>query len=319
MDKKTLAKQIVSIFGIVSFFVITNVFIYFVFTNRCINDFSNQMQAKSVEVDEYLPFAKETKIIKKEATKLEGDLPVIDGAAALVPVFNSFVYSLYPESSVKYENGDFTSDSALQYHNTRGAYKGIVDGDIDIAFCAKPSDEQVQYGLDKGVELELIPIGREAFVFLVNKNNPVDNLSMQQLKDIYSGKITNWKDVGGANRPINVVQRNQGSGSQTTLEKLFGKDIASNFFGPFGASIGFSFRFYVEELTKHGHIKMLELNDVYPSKENVQNESYPIVSNFYAVIRKGEMESNSNIKKVIDFILSPTGQDIIDEIGYVRK
>ena len=94
MDKKTLAKQIVSIFGIVSFFVITNVFIYFVFTNRCINDFSNQMQAKSVEVDEYLPFAKETKIIKKEATKLEGDLPVIDGAAALVPVFNSFVYSL---------------------------------------------------------------------------------------------------------------------------------------------------------------------------------------------------------------------------------
>ena len=319
MDKKTLAKQIVSIFGIVSFFVVTNVFIYFVFTNRCINDFSNQMQAKSVEVDEYLPFAKETKIIKKETTKLDGDLPVIDGAAALVPVFNSFVYSLYPESSVKYENGDFTSDSALQYHNTRGAYKGIVDGDIDIAFCAKPSDEQVQYGLDKGVELELIPIGREAFVFLVNKNNPVDNLSMQQLKDIYSGKITNWKDVGGANRPINVVQRNQGSGSQTTLEKLFGKDIASNFFGPFGASIGFSFRFYVEELTKHGHIKMLELNDVYPSKENVQNESYPIVSNFYAVIRKGEMESNSNIKKVIDFILSPTGQDIIDEIGYVRK
>ena len=319
MDKKTLAKQIVSIFGIVSFFVVTNVFIYFVFTNRCINDFSNQMQAKSVEVDEYLPFAKETKIIKKETTKLDGDLPVIDGAAALVPVFNSFVYSLYPESSVKYENGDFTSDSALQYHNTRGAYKGIVDGDIDIAFCAKPSDEQVQYGLDKGVELELIPIGREAFVFLVNKNNPVDSLSMQQLKDIYSGKITNWKDVGGANRPINVVQRNQGSGSQTTLEKLFGKDIASNFFGPFGASIGFSFRFYVEELTKHGHIKMLELNDVYPSKENVQNESYPIVSNFYAVIRKGEMESNSNIKKVIDFILSPTGQDIIDEIGYVRK
>ena len=319
MDKKVLAKQIVSIFGIVSFFVITNVFIFFVFTNRCINDFSNQMQAKSVEVDEYLPFAEKTKIVKKEATKLDGDLPVIDGAAALVPVFNSFVYSLYPESSVKYENGDFTSDSALQYHNTRGAYKGLVDGDIDIAFCAKPSDEQVQYGLDKGVELELIPIGREAFVFLVNKNNPVDNLSMGQLKDIYSGKITNWKDVGGANRPINVVQRNQGSGSQTTLEKLFGKDIASNFFGPFGASIGFSFRFYVEELTRHGHIKMLELNDIYPSKENVQNETYPIVSNFYAVIRKGEMESNSNIKKVIDFVLSPTGQDIIDEIGYVRK
>ena len=317
MNKKLFAKQIIAIIGVLSFFVITNVFIYFVFTNRCINDFSDQMQAKSVEVDKYLPFASETKIVKKEATKLDGDLPVIDGAAALVPVFNSFVYSLYPENSVKYEDGDFTSDSKLQYHNTRGAYKGIVDGTIDIAFCAKPSDEQVRYGLEKGVELELTPIGREAFVFLVNKNNPISNLSMEQLKEIYAGKITNWKDVGGVNRPINVVQRNQGSGSQTTLEKMFGKDIVSNFFGPLGASIGFSFRFYVEELTKHGHIKMLELNNVYPNKENVQNNTYPIVSNFYAVTRKGE--TNPNVQKVLDFALSSTGQDIIDEIGYVRK
>ena len=310
-----LIKQILTIVGITTFLVITDVFIYFVFTNRCINDFSNQMQAKSVEVDEYLPFASETKIIKKNAEKLTGDLPRIDGAAALVPVFNSFVYSLYPEESVKYENGDFTNDSALQYHNTRGAYKGIVDGDVDIVFCAKPSDEQKKYGTDKGVELELTPIGREAFVFLVNKNNPVDNLSMKELKDIFTGKITNWKEVGGASRPINVVQRNKGSGSQTSLEKLIGEEIASNFFGPLGGSIGFSFRFYVEELTKHGHIKMLSLNDVYPSRENVQNNSYPIVSNFYAVTRKGE--TNPNVQKVLDFVLGPTGQEIIDEVGYV--
>ena len=315
MDKKKLVKQILSIIGVVSAFVITNVFIYYVFTNRCINDFSSQMQAKSVEVDEYLPFAKETKIVKKEGTKLDGDLPKIDGAAALVPVFNSFVYSLYPEDSIKYENGDFTKDSALQYHNTRGAFKGIVDGDADIAFCASPNKDQIQYGLDKGVELELTPIGRESFVFIVNTNNPVDNLSMQQLKDIYTGKITNWKDVGGANRPINVLQRNKGSGSQTALEKLIGEEIKPNMFGPLGASIGFSFRFYVEELTKHGHIKMLELNGVYPNKENVQNESYPIVSNFYAVTRKGE--TNPNVQKVLDFVLSPTGQEIIDEVGYV--
>ena len=315
MNKK-LIKQILTIVGVITFLVITDVFIYFVFTNRCINDFSSQMQAKSVEVDEYLPFAKETKIVKKEySEKLTGDLPKIDGAAALVPVFNSFVYSLYPEDSVKYENGDFSKDSALQYHNTRGAFKGIVDGDIDIAFCARPNDEQVQYGLDKGAELELTPIGREAFVFLVNKNNPVDNLSMQQLKDIFTGKITNWKDVGGAYRPINVVQRNKGSGSQTALEKLIGGEVASNFFGPLGGSIGFSFRFYVEELTKHGHIKMLSLNDIYPNRENVQNNSYPIVSNFFAVTRKGE--SNPNVQKVLDFVLSPTGQEIVNETGYV--
>ena len=314
--KAKLIKQIAAIVGLVSFFVLTNVTIFTVFTNRCINYQSGQMKAKSVEVDEYLPFAETTKIVKKEyATKLEGDLPVIDGAAALVPVFNSFVYSLYPENSVKYENGDFTSDSALQYHNTRGAYKGIADRTIDIGILAGPNKEQIQYAKDKGVEFELTPIGRESFVFIVNKNNQVDNLTMKELKDIYTGKITNWKDVGGANRPINVVQRNKGSGSQTALEKLIGEEIKGNFFGPFGGSIGCSFRFYVEELTKHGHIKMLSLNGVYPSKENVQNESYPIVSNFYAVTRKGE--TNPNVQKVLDFITSPIGQEIIEETGYV--
>ena len=314
--KNKLIKQIAIIVLTISSFVMANCFVFLVFTNRVISNHSSQMQAKSVEVDKYLPFASETKIVKKEYDeKLSGDLPKIDGAAALVPVFNSFVYSLYPESSVEYENGDFTSDSALQYHNTRGAYKRIVDGDIDIAFCAKPNDEQIQYGLDKGVELELTPIGREAFVFIVNNNNPVDNLSLQQIKDIFTGKIINWKDVGGANRLINVLQRNKGSGSQTAIEKLIGGEMKTNFFGPLGASIGFSFRFYVEELTTNGHLKMLSLNNVYPNRENVQNNSYPIVSNFYAVTRKGE--TNSNVQKVLDFVLSPIGQSIIDETGYV--
>lgn len=316
MDKRKLTKQILVILGVIAFFVTTNVFIFFVFTNRCINDFSNQMQAKSVEVDQYLPFDEETKIVKKENNeKLSGDLPRIDGAAALFPVFSSFAYSLFPETAVKYENGDFTNDSALQYHNTRGAYKGIVDGTVDIAFCAKPNDDQINYGLEKGVELELTPVGREAFVFLVNTSNPVDNISMQELKDIFTGKITNWSTVGGANRPINVINRNKGSGSQTALEKLVGSEIKTNFFGPLGASIGFSFRYYVEELTEHGHIKMLSISGVYPNKANVQNNSYPIVSNFYAVTRKGD--DRENVKKFLDFVLSPIGQEIIEETGYV--
>ena len=314
--KNKLLKQILAICVITTSFVVTNVFIFLVFTNRCINDYSGQMAAKSVEVDQFLPFAKETKIVKKEyEDKLTGDLPKLDGAAALFPIMSSVAYSIFPESAVHYVDNDFTSDSALQYHNTRGAFKGIVDGTVDIALCASPNKEQVQYGLDNGVELELTPIGREAFVFIVNTKNPVDNLTMKELKDIYKGNITNWKQVGGKNRPINVIQRNKGSGSQTALEKLVGDEIKSNYFGPFGASLGFSFRYYVEELTEHGHIKMLSLEGVYPNKENVQNNSYPIVSNFYAVTRKGE--TNPNVQKVLDFILSPTGQEIINETGYV--
>lgn len=315
MNKK-LVKQIAIIAGVVGTFAVANAFVFAVFTNRVINYSSSQMQAKSVEVDKFLPFAKETNIVKKENTdKLQGDLPVFDAAAALVPIQSSIVYSLYPEASVKYVDGDFTTDSAMQYHNTRGAFRGIADGTIDIALCAKPNKEQMEYAASKGVEFELTPIGREAFVFIINKNNRVDNLTMDQLKDIYKGKITNWSEVGGDWRPINVIKRNKGSGSQTALENLIGDEIKTNFFGPLGSSLGFSFRYYVEELTEHGHIKMLSLNGVYPNKENVQNESYPIVSNFYAVTRKGE--TNPNVQKILDFILSPTGQEIINEVGYV--
>ena len=66
-----------------------------------------------------------------------------------------------------------------------------------IVFCAMPSAEQLEYAEEQGVELALVPIGREAFVFIVNKNNPVDNLTSKQVRDIYSGKIKKWSEVGG--------------------------------------------------------------------------------------------------------------------------
>lgn len=67
--------------------------------------------------------------------------------------------------------------------------------------------------------LKLTPIGREAFVFFVNKRNPVDSLTVEQIKDIYSGTVTNWKEVGGKKASIRAFQREENSGSQTKLQK----------------------------------------------------------------------------------------------------
>jgi len=73
---------------------------------------------------------------------------------------------------------------------------------------------------ENGVTVNLTPIGKEAFVFFVNKHNPVSNLTIQQIKGIYSGRITNWKKLGGRNRNIRAYQRAKNSGSQTILESL---------------------------------------------------------------------------------------------------
>ncbi len=193
-----IAKQISTLLLIAALFAAFDITVYNVFTRRYTNHTSEGMQAKSVELDKYLPFEDDSEVVKIEASlALDGDLPVLDGAAALYPVFSAFVNAVYPENSVSFDGESFTHESALQFSNTRGAYKSVADGTVDIIFCAKPSAEQLAYAEENGVELELIPIGCEAFVFLVNKNNPVDGLTSEQVRKIYSGEITRWSEVGG--------------------------------------------------------------------------------------------------------------------------
>ncbi len=311
-----LIKQIALILFVAAMFAAFDIVVYNIFTKRYVNDTSPEMQAKSIELSKYLPFDENSGIVKIDSvTKLSGDLPVIDGAAALYPVFSGFVNAVYPSGSVSFDRENFAPDSALQFHNTRGAYAAIVDGTADIVICAAPSKEQLEYAEQNGVELELVPIGREAFVFIVNKNNPVDNLTVEQVKGIYSGEIKKWSEVGGENRYIDALQRNAGSGSQTAmLSFMDGVQMKRSLTGLFGSAIGFSFRYYVEGIVENSDVKMLSLNGVYPSPENIADESYPLVSSFYAVYRKDD--TNPNIPVLINWILSDEGQRIVGESGY---
>ena len=84
-----------------------------------------------------------------------------------------------------------------------------------------------------------------------------------------------------------------------------------------GASIGFSFRYYMDGIVANDAVKMIALNGVYPSAENIQNRSYPIVAEFYAIYRADN--ENENIPVLIDWILSEEGQEIIEKCGYVRR
>lgn len=313
---KKLSYQIFIIAVLVITFVIFDIGIYNVFTKRCINDYSEGLKAKSVELGEYLPFDENSKIVKiNSELKLTENLPVIDGAAALYPVFSAFVNAVYPETSCSFDGESFTPESALQYTNTRGAYKAVVDGTADIVLCASPSEDQLAYAKEKGVELEFVPIGCEAFVFIVNKENSVDNLTVEQVRGIYSGKYKNWSEIGGENSLIAALQRNESSGSQTAmLSFMNGEEIkAKN--SVFGRTIGFSFRYYVEGIVEDGNIKMLSLNGVYPNAENIRNKTYPIVGEFYAIYRKDN--DNENIPLLIDWMLSEEGRKIVEESGYV--
>ena len=324
-----LKKQLTIIALIVLVFAAFNLSMYQLLTRRLSNNFSDTSQAKMIDVKNYLPHEEESDLPKIEASlKLTENLPVLDGAAALVPVYAAIIDNVYPEGCVTYEGGTFSDDnyygenfaenSAMQYKNTVRGYQAIVDGSTDILFCAGPSEEQKQYAKEQGVELVYVPIGLEGFVFFVNENNPVENLTVEQIRKIYACEYKNWSEVGGANRIINPVTRLEGSGSQTTFEAFMGEyEIGMKSpFAIMGASIGFSFRYYMDGIVENDSVKMLSLNGVYPSAENIQNRSYPIVAQFYAIYRADN--DNENIPVLLDWILSEEGQDLIEQCGYVR-
>ena len=312
-----LFQQLSTLFLLIMCFVGFDISVYNLFTKRYINNTSEQMQAKSIELDKYLPFDDDSEVAETDTDfKLTENLPVVDGAAALYPVFSGFVNAVYPKESVIFDGENFTPESSLQYTNTLKAYKSVVDGGADIIFCAEPSDEQLQYAEEQGVELEFIPIGREAFVFIVNNENPVNNLTVEQIRGIYSGKYKNWSQVGGDNTMIDAVQRIEGSGSQSVMMSFMnGIQMKKNLFGFMGRAVGFSFRYYVSEIVENGRVKMLSVNGVYPDKENISSEKYPITVDFYAVYRKDN--SNPNVKLLVEWILSDDGQEIIEKSGYV--
>ena len=324
-----LKRQMAALAAIVVLFALFNISMYQLLTRRLSNNFSGATQAQMIDVGSYLPHEDGSKLPKMEsALKLTDHLPVLDGAAALVPVYAAVIENVYPVGCVTYEGGrfsadnyygeNFAADSAMQYKNTVRGYQAIVDGTTDILFCAGPSAEQMRYAEEKGVELVYVPVGLEAFVFFVNEQHPVDNLTVEQIRKIYACDYTNWSEVGGPNRIINPVTRLEGSGSQTAFESVMGgqKIGKKSPLAITGASIGFSFRYYMDGIVGNDTVKMISLNGVYPSAENIQNRTYPIVTQFYAIYRKDN--DNPNIPILIEWLLSDEGQRLIEETGYVR-
>ena len=282
----------------------------------------------NIDIHEYLPFDEDSKIVKTDSKtlKLTENLPRIDGAAALFPVYSAFVNAVYPNTTKLH-------DGIFEYNNTPDGYRLLAEKETDIFIGVYPSDEQRAYAEENQTTFEYTPIGTEAFVFFVHKDNPITNLTTEQIKDIYSGKITNWKDVGGKNEKIAAFQRNEGSGSQSMLKRFMGDtpitDAPTEMVNDLMAgiieqvadyksktnSIGFSFRYYVEGIIKNPDIKMISIDGAAPTSENIRNGSYPILTPIYAVTYKENQ--NGNVDKLLEWILSDEGQYIINETGYV--
>ena len=286
----------------------------------------------NIDVWAYLPFEENSKIVRLETESTlrftESDnLPVLDGAAAVFPVYSAFVNAVYPDckETELYEG-------VFQYNNTVGGYRQLAKRETDIFFGAYPSAEQIAYAEEQGTHFVYTPIGADAFVFFVHKDNPIESLTAEQIRKIYSGEITNWREVGGKNEKIAAFQRNQGSGSQSMLIRFMGdtplmdpptelvNDLMSGIvekvsqYRSTTAAIGFSYRYYMEGIIQNPDIKLIAIDGIAPTAENIADGTYPITTPLYAVTYKEQ--KNPNVQKLLDWICSAEGQKIIIRTGY---
>lgn len=314
--KKVL--KVLAVILIMALIVAGCVFAYFKLTKK--EETNGQEEAKKEEVSTEPLFSLE-------------DYPKVDASLATQPLTNAFIKNF---------TGEEVDEKDLDYTNTHPGYVRLINDDVDLIVVTEPSEDELKLAEEKGVELEVIPVVKEGFVFYVNGNNKVDNLTLEQIQKIYTGEIKNWKEVGGDDEEIRAYQRPENSGSQTGMLSLVMKglklmeapkeDIIETMLQIINVvsdydngknSIGYSYYYYattmyneIDSEVAQG-IKLLGVNGVKPTNETIQDGSYPIQTAYYIVIRKDEPE-NSNTRKLVEAMLSERGQQVAEEAGYVR-
>jgi len=181
------------------------------------------------------------------------------------------------------------------------------------------------------VKLVAEPIALDAFVFILNIENPIDNLTLEQIQEIYMGRITKWDEVGGLDSLITPYQRNDNSGSQELMKSLVMLDfpminapemMLPSMMAPINAisndpdGIGYSVYFYEQFMAPNESLKLCGVNGVVPSFETIQARIYPFTTEVYSVIR-ADLPTDSIAFRLRNWVLSTEGQAVVAESGYV--
>jgi phosphate transport system substrate-binding protein len=206
----------------------------------------------------------------------------------------------------------------------------LIDGTTDIGMSSRPlkADEKIKLS-ERNTDLVEVIIGYDALAVIVHPDNKVSKLTQEQISDIYTGKITNWKEVGGDDMKIIAYSRESSSGTYEFFKEhvMDNKNYASTVLNmpATGAivqsvsqtkgAIGYVGLAYETTGIKHVEVSYDGGKTYYPpSFENVKNKTYPIARPLYFYYDK---KNEEKVKPFIDFILSEEGQAITKEVGYV--
>lgn len=255
------------------------------------------------------------------------NLPRLDGSTSTAPLARAMCAVLLGEDQ------DQVAD-LISFSRTTQSYRNLMEGSADLLLAAEPAPE-VLSELEEGGKWLLTPFATDALVFVVNQDNPVDNLTTQQVQQIYTGEITNWSQVGGDDLDIVPFQRNQEAGSQTMFEKLVmdGLDLmeppkewtSDSMMGLLDsvreydnspAAIGYTVYYYANDMEMAKGLKVLSIDGVAPSAQAIRGGDYPFLNPYFVAIAKDAAE-DSPTRILYDWVLGPDGQKLAALEGYV--
>ena len=205
----------------------------------------------------------------------------------------------------------------------------LMDNTTDIAMASRPIKFSEKMKIkEAGEELEEVIVAYDALAVVVHPSNPVKQLTRKQLEDIFRGKLTNWKQVGGEDQKIVVYSRETSSGTYEFFKESVLKNknyMAGSLSMPAtGAiiqsvsqtkgAIGYVGLAYVSPRIKTLSVSYNDTHYATPSVENATNKSYPIVRPLYYYYN---VKNKNQVDPLLQFILSPQGQDIIKKNGYI--
>lgn len=276
-------------------------------------------------------------IAREAATEigLDKQMPRIDGSTSSYPITTALYWNLF-------ENGNNHPSLPQQHSKTIASYENLIAKEADIIIVPDPSDDVRALAEESGVEMEFIPIANEALVFFTGKDNTTDTLSLDQIRNIYvDNAYSNWNEVGGPNAPLSAFCRNNDSGSHALMERFFLGDNEINeniriertsiimasiitdvssyqYDHPGTFALGYSMYYYYKltgTIIGTEDLKLLAVDGISPTDESIADKSYPLVTNYYAVIRSDEPD-NSPARNLAQWLTSDAGQLCVENAGF---
>lgn len=242
---------------------------------------------------------------------------VVNGSTTVLPIMQKAAeayMAAHPDVAISVSGG-----------GSGNGVKALIDGLAHIAMSSRQmKDKEIELARAKGVSPKEFVIAMDALLPVAHPSNPLKNLTIDQLRDIYLGKVANWKDLGGADAPVVAISRDTSSGAfETWEEKVMRKERVFP-----GALMQASNGAVVQAVSKNknaiGYIgvgyldpgaKALSVGGVMGSADTVLSGAYPLARNLYLYTNG---EPSGEIARIVAYVLDPgKGQKHVAEVGYV--